>query len=65
MPDREWFEVTGYDMPFTNLELAREHAAELAKTAGSDVDVMRCTRTTVVRYWREIRVQSQDVPPLA
>lgn len=65
---REWYVLdpdnTGTEYP--NLESADAGARSLAAGGGVDgVTIVRCTSVPVRRYWRETKVVSEEINPLA
>lgn len=68
MPDREWYvlDPSNSGQEYPNLESADSAARAMAAGGGVDgVTIVRCTSTSVRRYWRETKVVSEEINPLA
>jgi hypothetical protein len=59
---KEWFKLSGAEERFPNQEAAERAAEERAMASDRDVDVIRCTETTVRRYRRQVTVVAEDMP---
>lgn len=65
MADSEWFETDpSPDGPeeYPNIESADEAAREAARRGSEDVAIVRCTRTVLRRYRRQVTVTVEELP---
>ena len=65
MADSEWFETDpspGGPVQYPNVESANDAAREAARRGSDEVDIVRCTRTLVRRYKRQVTVTVEEMP---
>lgn len=62
MADSVWFEVTGDDTKYPNVETAKPAAKKAAQATDGVIEVYRCTRTLVRTVQRTVTVTETDVP---
>lgn len=65
MADSEWFEIApNPDGPvqYPNVESADDAAQEAARRGSELVTIVRCTRTTLRRYTRQVTVTFEEMP---